>query len=47
MNKKKKEEKRKKRGLLTGYEHREKHKERMLINFQKNPKNKGKKPFLE
>lgn len=47
MNKKKQEEKRKKRGLLTGYEHLEKHKEQMLANWQKNPKNKGKKPSTE
>lgn len=47
MNKKKKEEKRKKRGLLTMDEHLQKRKERSLSIWQKNPKNKNKKPFSE
>lgn len=45
MNKKKKEEKRKKRGLLTFAEHMEKREERMLKGWARNPKNKGKSPF--
>lgn len=44
MNSKKKEEKRKKRGLLTFDEHM---KQRLLKNWRKNPKNRGKKPFTE
>ena len=45
MNKKKKEEKRIKRGLLTGYEHMQKREDKELKNYQKNGKNKGKKKF--
>jgi hypothetical protein len=45
MNKKKKELKRKKKGLLTMAEHFEKRKQREDIIYQKNPKNKGKKRF--
>ena len=45
MNKKKQEEKRKRKGLLTTSEHFEKRQERAVSNWQKNPKNKGKKPF--
>lgn len=45
MNKKKTEQKRKKRGLLTTDEHFQRRAERQLINYQKNPKNKNKKPF--
>lgn len=45
MNKKKKEEKRIKRGLLSFNEHMEKRKEGMLRSWKKNPKNKGKQPF--
>lgn len=46
MNKKKREEKRKKRGLLTFEEHMIKREEAMQKSFEKSsPKNKGKKPF--
>ena len=47
MNKKKKEEKRKKRGLLTFDEHMKKREEGILKGYQKNPKNKNKKPFSQ
>jgi hypothetical protein len=42
MNKKKKEEKRKKRGLLNALERSEKHKEEQLQRWRKNPKNRKK-----
>jgi hypothetical protein len=42
MNKKKKEEKRKKRGLLTQIEHQDKIQERRIAQWEKNPKNRGK-----
>jgi hypothetical protein len=46
MNKKKKEEKRIKRGLLTFDEHMKKREEGMQKSFEKSSKkNKGKKPF--
>ncbi len=46
MNEKKKEEKRKKRGLLTFDEHMQKREEGMQESFEKSSKkNKGKKPF--
>lgn len=44
MNKKKKEQKRIKRGLLTAEEHMQKQKEKQLLNWKKNPKNKNKNP---
>lgn len=47
MNSKKKEEKRKKRGLLTFDEHMQRRKEGLLKNWRKNTKNRGKKPFTE
>ncbi len=47
MNSKKKEEKRKKRGLLTFDEHMLRRKERLIKNWRKNPKNKGKHPFVK
>jgi hypothetical protein len=45
MNKKKKEENRIKRGLLTFNEHMKKHEEGMLKSWKKNKKNKGKQQF--
>lgn len=45
MNNKKKEEKRKKRGLLTPDEHFARRKERQILSWARNPKNKGKLPF--
>ena len=46
MNKKKKEDKRIKRGLLTVEEHMKKREEGMQESFEKSSKkNKGKKPF--
>lgn len=45
MNKKKKEELRKKRGLLNADEHLQRRKASLLKSYQKNPKNKGKKKF--
>jgi hypothetical protein len=46
MNKKKKEEKRKARGLLTFDEHMQKREEAMQKSWEKSSKkNKGKKPF--
>ena len=45
MNKKKKEEKRKKRGLLNMEEHFEKRKASLQKQYEKNPKNRGKKKF--
>jgi hypothetical protein len=45
MNKKKKEAKRIKKGLLSGYEHMQKRKDKEEEIYQKNSKNKGKKKF--
>lgn len=45
MNAKKKEKERIKRGLFTFDEHMQKRKEGMLKSWNKNKKNKGKKPF--
>lgn len=47
LNSKKKEEKRKKRGLLTFDEHMQRRKEGLLKNWSKNPKNRDKEPFAE
>lgn len=45
MNKRKKEEKRLIKGLLTNAEHWERRKQKQLKNWQKNPKNRGKQPL--
>jgi hypothetical protein len=45
MNSKKKEEKRKKRGFLSFQEHLEKREDNFQKQYEKNPKNKGKKRF--